>query len=145
MTLDELKDLWTKDSKIDKSELSNESLKIPELHNKYFKIFLDISKKKRQTKSDYLKLLNVKKKYYLGTMDKNELEERGWVPFNLKVTMTQLQPYIDSDNDLIELSLKIGDIDDELDYCKSIIDMINKRGFQINNAIDFIKFQNGIS
>lgn len=143
--LEKLMELWGKDSKIDKSSLDNESLRISELHNKYFKIYLGISKKKRQLKSDYFKLLNIKKRYYLGTMDKMELEERGWIPFNIKVTTSQLQPYLDSDNDLIELSLQLGEVEDEIEYCKSILDMVIKRGFQINNAIDFIKFQNGLS
>lgn len=143
--LEELIELWAKDSKIDKSSLDNESLKISELHNKYFKIYLKISKRKRNSKAEYYKLLNIKKRYYLGTMDKLELEERGWTPFNLKVAQTQLQPYLDSDQDLIKLSLELGEMDDEIEFCKSILDMVIKRGFQINNAIDFIKFQNGLS
>ena len=143
--IEELMELWGKDSKIDKSSLDNESLKISELHNKYFKIYLKISKRKRIQKADYYKLLNLKKRYYLGTMDKQEIEEKGWVPFNLKVAQTQLQPYLDSDQDLVKMSLELGEIDDQIEFCKSILDMVIKRGFQINNAIDFIKFQNGLS
>ena len=39
MTIDEINDEWTKDSNIDRTELGEESLKIPQLHNKYLKIY----------------------------------------------------------------------------------------------------------
>ena len=39
MKLEEIQESWSSDSKIDDTELDNESLKIPELHHKYFRIF----------------------------------------------------------------------------------------------------------
>ena len=41
MTLEEIQKLWSSDSQLDDSQLDNESLKIPELHHKYFRIFSD--------------------------------------------------------------------------------------------------------
>ena len=38
--LDEYFDLWAEDSKIDRTELGEESIKIPQLHHKYYKISL---------------------------------------------------------------------------------------------------------
>ena len=37
MTLDDIYTEWDKDSKIDQTELAKEALKIPQLHNKYYK------------------------------------------------------------------------------------------------------------
>ena len=38
-TLDDLFDLWAEDSKIDRTELGEESIKIPQLHSKYYKLY----------------------------------------------------------------------------------------------------------
>lgn len=143
MNIDEVKELWKKDSTIDKTELDSESLKISQLHSKYFNIYLQFSKTKRQFKTEYYQNLNLKKRYYLGLLDRTELEENNLEPFPLKVTQTQLQPYLDSDKSLIEISVKLGEVEDSIEFVKSILEMISKRGFQIKNAIDFILFQNG--
>lgn len=143
MNIDEVKELWKKDSVIDKTELDNESLKISQLHSKYFNIYLQTSKTKRHLKTQYYQALNLKKRYYLGLLDKSELEENNLEPFPLKVTQTQLQPYLDSDKSLVEISIKLGEVEDSIEFVKSILEMISKRGFQIKNAIDFILFQNG--
>ena len=45
MTLDQMMEEWRKDSSIDTTELGNESLKIPELHSKYLKIYFEERKK----------------------------------------------------------------------------------------------------
>ena len=37
MNIDEIHELWSKDSKIDQDELAEESLKTPQLHSKYLK------------------------------------------------------------------------------------------------------------
>ena len=38
-TLDDLFDLWAEDSKIDRTELGEEPIKIPQLHSKYYKLY----------------------------------------------------------------------------------------------------------
>ena len=37
--LDDYFDLWAEDSKIDRTELGEESIKIPQLHHKYYKMY----------------------------------------------------------------------------------------------------------
>lgn len=143
--IEEIKSIWSIDSKINKTKLDEESLHSSVLHSKYFNLYLKYNRDRRNTKKQYYDMVSIKKQYYLGTMDKDELKEKGWIPFGLKVTNTTLQSYIDSDKDVIDISLKLGEYDDIIEFLKSILDNISKRGFQIKNAIDFIKFQNGIS
>ena len=38
-SLEELFDVWSEDSKVDRTELGEESIKIPQLHHKYYKMF----------------------------------------------------------------------------------------------------------
>ena len=42
MKLEEIQESWSSDSQIDDTELDNESLKIPDLHHKYSRIFLKL-------------------------------------------------------------------------------------------------------
>jgi len=41
MKTSEITEMWDKDSKIDETELATESTKIPSVHNKYLKIFME--------------------------------------------------------------------------------------------------------
>jgi hypothetical protein len=52
--------------------------------------------------------------------------------------------HMDADKDIIAISLRMGLQNEKIDYVKSILSMINNRGFQIKNAIDFEKFKNGL-
>ena len=40
MNIESIFKLWDEDSKIDATQLQYESLKIPQLHNKYYKIYI---------------------------------------------------------------------------------------------------------
>ena len=40
MKIEDIMEMWTKDSSIDETELATESSNIPVLHNKYLKIFM---------------------------------------------------------------------------------------------------------
>ena len=40
MTMEEIMEAWSNDSNIDRTELGEESLKIPQLHSKYYKMLI---------------------------------------------------------------------------------------------------------
>lgn len=142
MQLDAILDLWQKDSEIG-LELSNESLNIPKLHHKYYRIFVDERLQLLKLQSDLKKLERAKNEYYSGTMDIEELNERGWKPWSLKVLKSDIPNYIETDNDIIDLNLRVGYQKEKIDLLDSIIKNLSNRGFQIKNAIDFMRFQSG--
>ena len=41
MKLEEVQELWNRDREIDIAELAIESVRIPQLHDKYLKIYID--------------------------------------------------------------------------------------------------------
>ena len=41
MKLEEIQELWNRDREIDISELATESIRIPQIHDKYLKIYVD--------------------------------------------------------------------------------------------------------
>lgn len=135
---------WLKDSKINSDKLDEESLKIPELHSKYYNTYIDFMSMKRKLKAEYQTLLSNKERWYLAEMDLSEMKEYNWQPFPKKVLKVNLQSFLDKDSDLIKLALTIGKLDDITDFIKSVLDVIVKRNFQISNAINWQKFKKGV-
>lgn len=143
MDIDEINQLWAQDCKIDETNLSRESGRIPELHNKYYNLFYREALKVKKLKADLLEFEKVKSDYYSGTMDELELKERGWKPFQLKVLRNDLERYIQSDSEIIQLSLKIALHEERAKYLENIVRQINNRNFVIKNMIDWSRFQAG--
>ena len=85
MQLDELFDLWKKDSEIDRSELGEASAKIPQLHYKYYKLYAQERLKLKKLEAEYKVLYKDKWEYFQGTMSEEDLEDREWQPNPLKI------------------------------------------------------------
>ncbi len=145
MKLDEITSLWEQDSKIDKTELADESLKIPQLHHKYYKIYSNEKLILRKLNTEYKQLRLQKFEFY--TQGPNEeTEDKGWVlPAIGRILKADVAQYIEADNDLIQLSLKIGIQEEKIEFLESIIKTLNNRGYNIHTALEFIKFMNGLS
>lgn len=144
MQLDELFELWKKDSGIDRTELGEESANIPKLHYKYYKHYAQERLTLKKLEAEYKSLYKDKWEYYQGNLPDEDLKERGWDPFQLKVLKSDLSTYIDSDKDIINHMYKIEYQKEKIDFLESVIRTINNRGFHIKNAIDWEKFKVGI-
>jgi|DEB0MinimDraft_10_1074344.scaffolds.fasta_scaffold142570_2 hypothetical protein len=143
MKVEDIMEQWDKDCKLDETELGNESTKIPTLHNKYLKIFLAERVRLFQQKAELKKKRRVLLEYYLGELDQSELEELGRDQFYKKLLKNEVDLYIDSDDMLTDISLKVTLQQEKVDYLESIIKSINNRGFQIKNAIEWNRFITG--
>ncbi len=144
MQLDSLFELWKVDSEIDRSELGEASTTIPKLHYKYYKLYSQERLTLRKLEAEYKVLFKDKWEYYQGNMSEEDLKEREWEPFPLKVLKTDIDKYIDSDTDIVKHNYKIEYQKEKIDFLESVIRSINNRGFQIKNAIDWEKFKVGI-
>ena len=143
MKLEDIQNLWRNDSEIDRSELGEASLSIPQLHSKYFNIFSDERLTLRKYESDYKKLYKQKFEYYNGTMSEEELRENGIEPFQLKILRSDINVYIQADSDLNQLELRIDMQKEKVEFLESIIKNLPARGYQINAAISWEKFKVG--
>lgn len=135
---------WDKDCKIDATQLDVESLDISKLHNKYYKMYIEEKIKSKKQKSQLAILKNDKREFYtLGPTE--ETKQKGWVlPPQGKILKNEVELYLASDKELVDISLKIGIQEEKLELLKSILETIGKRSFQIRAAIDFMKIQNAI-
>jgi hypothetical protein len=143
MKLEDIQVLWEKDCNIDRTELGEESLKISQLHSKYFKLYSSERLLLKKLDKDYKELYRTKFEYYNGVLSHDELKQQGWEPFSLKVLKSDLHIYLDSDKDVTNFQLKIDMQKEKIDFLENIIKSLNTRGYQIKSAIDWEKFKVG--
>lgn len=147
MKLEDIQVLWEKDSMIDPLQLSDEALKIPKLHNVYYRIFIQERMILKKYEAEFKELQNLRHGFYVGTLDDETLSEKGWTQsykeFGLKVLKSDVGRYLESDKLLIDQSLKIGLQKEKVDFLFSILDSIKYRNNIISNAIAWTRFTNG--
>jgi len=143
MKIEDIVSEWDKDCKMDETELGEESTKIPVIHNKYLKIFMGENAQLKRMFAHRSKLKRKLTEYYLGELDKDELEELGRDQFYKKILKNEVEMYIESDDDFINLNLKLALQQEKVNYIEAVIRSINNRGFQIKNALDWLRFTNG--
>lgn len=143
MKLDEIQLLWERDAQIDRTELGEESLRIPQLHSKYFKIFSQERLTLRKLESDYKRLYRDKYEWFNGTLDEQTMREHEWEPNPLKILRTDIPMYIEADNDVQSLLMKIEMQKEKVDFVENIIKSLTTRGYQIKGAIEWEKFKMG--
>jgi len=142
MKLEDIEILWEQDAKIDRTDLDNESLKIPTLHSKYYKIYLREKVQLKAEEQEYKIFYKLKHEYYTGKLSQEDLTHYSWQPFPF-VLKGDLQIYMESDKDLAEKLLKLQVQREKVELLENIIKTLNGRGFLIKNAIDFIRFTSG--
>lgn len=142
MNLDEIERLWNEDSYIDPDNLHLESIKIPTLHSKYFNIYNNLSLLKKKEENNFLELQQQKWLYYSGKADPEVYKEN---PFDHRVMKSDLDKYLNADEDLIRSNTKIEYYNIMLKFLESILKNIENRSFQIKNSIDYMKFIGGYS
>jgi hypothetical protein len=143
MQIDDYEKLWEADCKIDETNLVGESARIPVLHSKYYKLYHRAAMKATKLRYELKELERLKTEYYNGSISEEDLKKHGWKPNPLRIMKTEIHRYIESDKDIINLSLQIDYWSSIAIFLESIVKQINNRNFVIKNMIDVLKFQNG--
>ena len=140
MDLNELQNDVDRDLKIDDTELDLESIRTPQLHNKYLKLYTKYSLQLKKAQDDYKILYRSKWEYYTGKADPDVYQEK---PFDLKVLKADVSIYLDSDKEIQELGQKEAYIQAVVTYLEKILREINNRNWTIRNTIEWKKFIHG--
>ena len=140
MTLEELQEQVDKDLKINDTELDLESLKTPQLHNKYLKEYNNFKLLLSRAESDYKILKRVKWEYYTGKASPEVYKQK---PFNLKIMKSDIDKYLESDEELIKAKQKIDYLETVVNYLDRTLKIISGRDWQIRNSIEWRKFTSG--
>lgn len=143
MKLDEIQLMWERDAQIDRTELGEESLRIPQLHSKYFKVFSQERLTLRKLEADYKRLFKDKYEWYNGSIAEETLQQYEWQPNPLKILRTDIPMHIEADMDIQSLQMKIEMQKEKVDFVENIIKSLTTRGYQIKGAIEWEKFKMG--
>ena len=142
MTLEELKQESYKDLPINKVEnIDQESFFNQEIKAKWLDYKSRFELLLARSKGDYQIMYREKWEYYGGKADAKIYAAK---PFDLKVLKTDLQMYIASDNDIIDLSNKIAYLETTIKFIDGVIRSIDNRGWDIKNAISWKQFEAGM-
>lgn len=143
MKFEDIQSLWEEDCNIDRMNLGDEALKIPKLHSKYYKIYVQEAVRLRQLEAEY-KVLRLEKYEFLTMGPTIETKDRGWKqPAQSRVLKTEAEMYMEADPDLIALSLKIGVQKEKTKFLEAVIKEITSRNWSIRVALDYEKFRSG--
>ena len=141
LNIDTIQKMWVEDARIDPDNLHTESLNIPILHSKYYDLYNTITLLKKKAEQQKRNIRHERYEYFTGKADPEVYVEN---PFPKKIRdKDTLQKYMDADEKLSQVSLKIEYYETMLNYIESILKVIQNRTYQIKNAIEFIKFQAG--
>lgn len=141
LDLDEIQKMWEKDAHIDMDNLHQESINVPMLHAKYFEIYNTVILLKKKSEQSRKNIRHERYEYFTGKADPDVYIEN---PFPKKIRdKDTLQKYLDADEKLSQVSLKIEYYDTILNYLESILKVVQNRTYQIKNAIEFLRFQAG--
>jgi len=142
MKLELIEEQWSKDCIISSINLTEETIKIPQLHSKYYSILLKERLVLSKYKASY-KILKLEKYEFLINPTEDKIKQ-GWkIPVQGKLLKNEVNQYLEADDQLIEQELKIGFQEEKVAYLKSIVDSINVRNFLIKNILEDRKFMSG--
>ena len=134
--------MWEKDAKIDPDNLHTESLNIPVLHSKYYEIYNNIYLLRKKAEQQRKNIRHERYEYFSGKADPEVYVEN---PFPKKIRdKDTMQKYLDADEKLSGVSLKIDYYETMLRYLEEILKQITNRTYQIKNSIEFMRFTSGL-
>ena len=141
MKLEQIQEMWERDSQIDPDNLHDESLKIPQLHSKYYTIYNTLTLLRERAQDSYNKIKLERYNYYTGKAPADVYVKE---PFLYKLRDKEaLQRHLDADEKISDIFMKVKYYDVELKFLEEVIKNISNRTFQIKNAIEWQKFQAG--
>ena len=146
MTLDQILEMWKKDSVIDDIRLDEASKDGAALHSKYLEL-LSINKLQlKRSDAEFKILLKNKWLWYNGKLTKDQIDQLGWeydALNGLKILKGEMDYYYDADPHIQEANARIDYLKTMIDTLEEIISNIRWRHSTIKNMIDWRKFESG--
>ena len=118
MNLEQIQEMWKKDSVIDNDLYCEESTKIPQLHMRYMELYTTFGLMKKEREIEMKRLIKEKWLYYKGKAPSSVYKE---MPFDLKLTTKEeINMFIEGDDDVRKLQYKIEYVDQCLNYLDGV-------------------------
>ena len=147
MNIEQVLEMWKKDSIIDDLKLDDTTIKMARIHSKYLEL-ITIAKIRRKKKDlDYKTLLKNKWLYYNGKLSKEEIDIYKWEydPFGglNKPLKGDMNYYYDSDIDIQKAQAALEYDKVLIETLEEIMSTIRWRHQNIGNIIKWRSFEAG--
>jgi hypothetical protein len=146
MTLDQILEMWKKDSVIDDIRLDEASKDGAALHSKYLELLSINRLQLKRRDAEFKILLKNKWLWYNGKLTKDQIDQLGWeydALNGLKILKGEMDYYYDADPHIQEANARIDYLKTMIDTLEEIISNIRWRHSTIKNMIDWRKFESG--
>lgn len=144
MTMEKLLSEWAVDGgDLDHTNPIGETVRLAKVHAKYMNLWFGTAAAMRREDAKYKKFKQAKAEWYMGTMPQEELKEMGWKPYQGRILKADVAKYVDSDPEVIDMGIRLGDLTGRVQFLEMAIKQINALSFSIKNIIEWNKFQAG--
>lgn len=144
MRVEDIIALWKEDVKFDRTELGEESLRLSDLHAKYIGIYFTEQSLLIKLRDDLNKTRKERWEYWNGKLDEKTIRDKGWDPQPLTILKTDIPIYLETDQFVSLLNMRVQLQEEKIKILDQIIKHITNRGFNIKNAIEYEKFKSGM-
>jgi hypothetical protein len=143
-TIEDLLKEWDEDSIMDDNHIDRESVNVPKLHAKYIRHLMNIKLKLAKMQNDFNVLKKTKFRYYRGELTKQELIDLNWEQWQgVKPLKSELDQFLDGDNDLNNMKVKMEYLNSMIYLLESILGQIKARDWQLKSILEYKKFLAG--
>lgn len=144
MRIDEIMNQWKSDCVINQLRLDEEMLRTPKLHSTYLTYYMEYKSKYFAAVKELNREKNVKRRYYRGELDKEELLANGLVQWQgLKPTITELNLLFETDKTLNDLQERVNMLATAVSSIEYIMRAIQSRGYDLKSLLEYRKFMDG--
>lgn len=135
---------WAKDSKVDRDELGEAISTVSNLHSKYLEIYFKERALLLKLQDQLRKTKKLRWEYWNGILSMEEIKTLGWEPQPLKILKSDVPMYVESDEIVSDIQLRVNLQEEKTKILDSIIKHIGNRGYNLRGAIEYEKFRAGV-
>jgi hypothetical protein len=144
MTLDQYHLEWAADAVISADALDADARRVPMLHAKWWRFYTEERLSYRKLDFELQTLRHHKHEWFSGKMVDEERLALKWPPQpKLIRKREEIDRHVTADPDVMTLAMARAVLEETLHFLEDVIKSINKRGYDIKNAIDFLRFKMG--
>ena len=140
MNLEDIQEMWAKDSVIDDVMLDSSSMKIPQLHAKYITLHNEYSLLLKKAKQEQNRVVHLRTLYYSGRGTPDMYEDS---PFDYKLIKSEVPSWVAVDESVNKVEMKVALYETTLNSLSDILKQIHQMSYNIKNMIEWRRFVNG--
>ena len=136
--LEDLLEAWGEDASLDNVELDRASMTTPVIHARYMRLLSESRIVLRGLETGRRELSRTLRDYYCGYLNDPEvLESLKRPPYPRKLIRTELDTYVNSDEEMLNLDNRIAVCREYVEACQEILKQVNNRNWTVRNIIEW--------